>query len=76
MTKIEKAWSKYPGYRIDVVPMAGRVRVTHGDLLLAESDGCLRVEESNHVDRIYLPEGDVNWELFEERGGHGVPVQG
>lgn len=63
--QIEKAWPKYPGYRIDVVPMRGRVRVTHGDLLLAESDRCLRVEESNHVDRIYLPEGDVRWDLFE-----------
>jgi acyl-CoA thioesterase-2 len=65
VTQIEKAWPKYPGYRIDLVPMPGRVRVTHGDLLLAESDGCLRVEEANHVDRIYVPEGDVRWELFE-----------
>jgi uncharacterized protein (DUF427 family)/acyl-CoA thioesterase len=66
MTQIDKAWRKYPGYRIDMVPMAGRVRVTHGDLLLAESERCLRVEESNHVDRIYVPEGDVRWELFEQ----------
>ena len=66
MTQIEKAWTKYPGYRIDLIPIAGRVRVTHGDLLLAESEHCLRVEESNHVDRIYVPEGDVRWELFEK----------
>lgn len=66
MTQIEKAWSKYPGYRVDVIPMVGRVRVTHGDVLLAQSDRCVRVEESNHVDRIYLPAEDVRWELFEE----------
>lgn len=65
MTRIEKAWPKYPGYRIDVIPIRGRVEVTHGDLLLGASENCLRVEESNHVDRIYVPEGEVRWELFE-----------
>lgn len=63
--RVKSAWPSYPGYRIDLVAVAGRVRITHGPALLAESRGCLRVEESNHVDRIYVPEADVRWELFD-----------
>ena len=77
MTEIEKAWPKYPGYRIDVVPMSGRVRVAHGNWLLAESEHCLRVEESNHVDRIYVPEGRCAvGAVRDERDHQRVPVQG
>jgi uncharacterized protein (DUF427 family)/acyl-CoA thioesterase len=47
------------------VPIAGRVTVAHDGVVLAESDRCLRVEELNHVDRIYVPEDDVRWELFD-----------
>jgi uncharacterized protein (DUF427 family)/acyl-CoA thioesterase len=65
VTQIEKAWGKYPGYRIDVVPFPGRVRVSAEGLVLADSEACVRVEESNHVDRVYIPEADVRWELFE-----------
>jgi len=65
VTSAATAWPKHPGYRIDLVPITGRVTVTHAGVLLAESERCLRVEESNHVDRIYVPEGDVRWELFE-----------
>jgi acyl-CoA thioesterase-2 len=64
MTAIESAWPKHPDYRIDLVPVTNTARVWHGDLLLAESDRCLLVKETRHVDRLYVPEGDVRWELF------------
>lgn len=34
------------------------------DILLAESDDCLIVNETDHVDRLYFPEQSVRWELF------------
>jgi acyl-CoA thioesterase II len=62
---VESAWGRYPDYRIDLVPCETTGRVWHGDVLLAESDGCLRLVETDHVDRLYVPEADVRWDLFE-----------
>lgn len=77
MTEIESAWGKYPGYRIDIVPSRGRARAWMGDVLLADSAACLRVEETDHVDRLYFPEQDVRFELFEPTGHHTVcPFKG
>jgi uncharacterized protein (DUF427 family)/acyl-CoA thioesterase len=75
--EIESAWPKYPDYVIDLVPLEATARVWHGDTLLAESRACLRVEETAHVDRLYFPEGDVNWEYFTESAAHTVcPFKG
>jgi acyl-CoA thioesterase II len=76
--EIESAWPKYPDYRIDLIPVEQTVRVWYGDLLLAESTGCLRVEETKHVDRLYVPESDVHWEHFTfAEGVHTVcPFKG
>jgi acyl-CoA thioesterase-2 len=75
--EIESAWPKYPDYVIDLVPLEATARVWHGDTLLAESRGCLRLEETDHVDRLYFPEGDVNWEHFTESAAHTVcPFKG
>jgi len=77
VTTIESAWGKYPGYEINLVPCTATARVWHGDLLLAESDSCLRVEETKHVDRLYFPEEDVRWEHFEANDHHSVcPFKG
>ena len=77
MTKIESAWGKYPDYEINLVPCGATARVWHGDVLLAESDACLRVEETKHVDRLYFPEADVNWELFAPNDHHTIcPFKG
>jgi acyl-CoA thioesterase-2 len=65
MTTAESAWTRYPNHRIDLVPIGTTAQVWSGDLLLAESAGCLRLEETKHVDRVYFPEADVRWELFE-----------
>jgi uncharacterized protein (DUF427 family)/acyl-CoA thioesterase len=77
VTNIESAWKKYPDYRIDLVPVRGTARAWHGDVLLAESDSCIRLEEIRHVDRIYFPEADVHWDLFEPTDHHTVcPFKG
>ena len=74
---IESAWGKYPGYEINLVPYGGTAKVWYGDLLLAESDACLRVEETKHVDRLYFPEADVRWDLFAANDHHSVcPFKG
>jgi acyl-CoA thioesterase II len=65
MIKVESAWSKYPDYRIDLVPCRGRARVLVGDVVLAESDSALRLIETDHVERLYFPEHDVRLELLE-----------
>ena len=77
MATVESAWDRYPDYRIDLVAVRGTARVWHGDLLLAESDRAVRLIETDHVERLYLPEADVR--LGAPRGqrpSHGVPVQG
>lgn len=77
MTEIESAWGRYPDYEINLVPCGATARVWHGDVLLAESDSCLRVEETKHVDRLYFPEADVNWDLFEANDHHSIcPFKG
>ncbi len=77
MTVIESAWGRYPGYRIDLVPVRATAKVWHGDLLLAESTGAVRLEETKHVDRLYFPEADVRWELFEPTELHTIcPFKG
>ena len=62
--EIESAWPRYPDYRIALVPLTETARVWHGDLLLAESASCLRVEETGHADCLYFPESDVRWANF------------
>jgi uncharacterized protein (DUF427 family)/acyl-CoA thioesterase len=77
VTTIESAWSRFPDYRIDLVPCRATARVWLGDLLLAESASCARLEEIDHVDRLYFPEADVRWELFAPTDHHTVcPFKG
>jgi uncharacterized protein (DUF427 family)/acyl-CoA thioesterase len=77
IVEIESAWPANPDYVIDLVPLPFTARVWAGDLLLAESRSALRLEETRHVDRLYLPEADVNWEHFEESVAHTIcPFKG
>jgi acyl-CoA thioesterase II len=77
MAVVESAWDRYPDYRIDLVPVRGRARVWHGGLLLAESTEALRLIETDHVERLYLPEDDVRLELLESNDHHTVcPFKG
>lgn len=64
MTKVESAWSRYPDYEITVSPLGVTARAWFGELLLAESERCLLVTETDHVDRLYFPSDDVEWGHF------------
>jgi uncharacterized protein (DUF427 family)/acyl-CoA thioesterase len=77
MAQVESAWGKYPGYTIDLVPFRGTARAWHDDLLIAESNSALRVLEKDHVERLYFPESDVRFDLFEANDHHSVcPFKG
>jgi len=77
MAVVESAWERYPEYRIDLVPVPGTARVWHGDLLLAESTGAVRLIETDHVERLYLPESDLVAGLLEANDHHTVcPFKG
>ena len=74
---IESAWPKYPGYRITATPFDGTGRVRVGDLVLAESDRCLVVAESDHVEQLYVPVEDVRWEHLARSEHHTIcPFKG
>lgn len=75
--EIRNAWADHPDYVIALVPEPRVVRVWHGDVLLAETRACIRLEETRHVHRWYLPVADVRWEHFEESVAHTVcPFKG
>jgi uncharacterized protein (DUF427 family)/acyl-CoA thioesterase len=77
MAAIESAWGRYPGYRVDLVPWRGRGRARLGDRVLAESDACLIVLESDHTAQLYFPEASVVWKHFEATDHHTVcPFKG
>jgi uncharacterized protein (DUF427 family)/acyl-CoA thioesterase len=77
MAAVESAWGRFPGYRVDLVPWRGRGRVRLGDRVLAESDACLIVEESDHAAQLYFPEACVAWEHFEATDHHTIcPFKG
>lgn len=77
MATVQSAWHRYPDYRIDLVPSSGTARVWHGDVLLAESDRAIRLEETRHVDRLYFPMDDVRWEHLTETDHHTIcPFKG
>jgi acyl-CoA thioesterase-2 len=63
-TQVESAWPSHPEYRIDIAPCEYVGQVWCGDVLLAESENCLVVTETEHVERLYFPQSDVSWDLF------------
>jgi uncharacterized protein (DUF427 family)/acyl-CoA thioesterase len=74
---IESAWPTHPDYRVDAVPCTGTAEVWIGDALIALSERCLVVRETDHVDRLYVPAVDVRWELLESTDHHTVcPFKG
>ena len=77
MSEIESAWGRFPGYAIDLVPWSGRGRAQFGGEVVAESEACLIVKESDHQDQLYFPIGDVAWGHFTETDLHTVcPFKG
>lgn len=65
MAERESLYHKYPDYRVDLEPGAGRVRVRLGGELIADSDRTLVVRETKHAPVIYFPRDDVRWEHLE-----------
>ena len=77
MTPVESAWSRFPGYRIDLVPWRGRGCVRLGERVLAQSDACLIVKESDHPTQLYFPAASVAWNDFRASEHHTVcPFKG
>jgi uncharacterized protein (DUF427 family)/acyl-CoA thioesterase len=77
MREIESAWGRYPGYRVELIPWRGRGRLRLGDRVLAESDACVIVAESDHPPQLYFPEASVDWKQFEATDHHTVcPFKG
>jgi acyl-CoA thioesterase II len=77
MTKIESAWPKYPGYRIDLTVFPNWVRVLHDGHRLAETSRALLVQETDHKPVLYIPEEDINGDLFQPSEHHTVcPFKG
>jgi acyl-CoA thioesterase-2 len=77
MAAVESAWGRFPGYRVELVPWRGRGRVRLGERVLAESDACLIVKESDHAAQLYFPEASVAWGQFEATDHHTIcPFKG
>ena len=62
----ESAWHRFPGYSIGSEPCSDSARVTFGGVVVAESDECLVLHESDHQDQLYFPTESVDWEHFTE----------
>jgi acyl-CoA thioesterase II len=59
MTEVDSAWSRHPGYAIEILPFRGIGRASIGEFVLAESRHCLLVRESEHLDQLYFPLEDI-----------------
>ena len=71
------AWPQYPGYRIDLVPLEGTGRVHVAGKLVAESNRCLIVRESDHLDQLYFPREDIVAAALVESDHHTIcPFKG
>lgn len=62
--QVESAWPDHPNYRVEITPCQHTGQVWDDDVLIAESDNCRVVTETDHVDRLYFPESDVRWDLL------------
>ena len=58
-------YAKHPDHTITIKPADGRVRVTRGGLLLADSENALILRETNYPPVIYVPRSDVSMEAME-----------
>ena len=70
------AWSKYPGYVIDLVPLRGTGRARVEGVLVAESDRCLLVRESDHRDVLYFPRDALTVPVLDSEHTTICPFKG
>jgi len=55
-----------PDYRVDLLARRNRVTASIGDLVLADSERCLLVDEQDHGLVFYFPPDDVRLDLLTE----------
>jgi uncharacterized protein (DUF427 family) len=55
----------HPGHPITVKPAGGRVVVTLGDEVVADSQSALTLREADYPEVHYIPRADVNMALLE-----------
>jgi len=61
---VASLWPDYPDYGIELVPCQGRAVVRVGETVVASSSRALRVIETDHAERLYFPESDVEMLLL------------
>jgi uncharacterized protein (DUF427 family) len=54
-------FKKHPDHKITVRSRDGRVRVTSGDLVLAETQEALELSEANYPPVLYIPFSDIDF---------------
>ena len=59
------AYAKHPEHTVDVESASGRVRVTRGGLVLADSDRALILREASYPPVAYLPREHISLEAME-----------
>jgi len=57
-----------PGYRIEIAPHPGRVRVIFDGVAVADSARAVVLRETRHAPVVYFPKSDVRMELLEPTG--------
>lgn len=62
MPRGESLFSKFPDYRVDLVPGHERVQVSFGGEVIADSARPLQVRETKHDEVLYFPREDVSFE--------------
>ncbi|MGO8870841.1 MAG: DUF427 domain-containing protein [Acidimicrobiales bacterium] len=60
----QSGYEERPDYRVDILARRNRVTVSVRGVVLADSTGCLLVDEQDHGLVFYFPPGDVRLDLF------------
>lgn len=59
-------FEKHPNYEVKIEPANAHVRVLAGDLVLADTESAVLVEETKHRPVYYVPLKDVSLDFFED----------
>ena len=63
-------YQKHPGYRIPTRPAGGRVRVTFGGDVLADTRDAIRMDEGDYAAVYYIPRKDVKMDRLVRSSDH------
>ena len=62
----QSGYVERPDYRVDLLARRNRVTASIGNLVLADSERCLLVDEQDHGLVFYFPRDDVRLDLLSE----------